>query len=149
MSKITFWFQHHLKLTRLLLCFLAQRSRSGSKSPGRNTGDRFIPSLNKKQALSGADFLNVSGGVQSDGYQQTVLNAMNGTDKKPNILSFANKPKTAFGGSHASKVIFSASKSRTKVSVKNIGNNPEILKSNSYFNSKDFFLGDSWSENNK
>lgn len=45
------------------------------------------------------------------------MNAIGASDKPGggNILSYGNRPKTVFGGSHASKVIFSASKSKTKI----------------------------------
>ena len=39
------------------------------------------------------------------------------SDAGGKILSYNNRPKSAFGGSHASKVIFSASKSKSKVSL--------------------------------
>ena len=46
----------------------------------------------------------------------TALN-LDFSDAGGKILSYNNRPKSAFGGSHASKVIFSASKSKSKVSI--------------------------------
>jgi len=105
------------------------RSRSGSKSPGRG-GDRLMPNFNKGP-LSTAEFLNRDTSPTdeiNDSYQQSLRNAINPSDAGGKILSYNNRPKSAFGGSHASKVIFSASKSKSKIRAhRNIPEEPERI----------------------